>query len=147
MEYYYTDQNNQTHGPVSIDQLRAITNSGALNSSSMICAVGNQQWSPITTIIPTVAPPAGTNTEPLAIWSFVMSLLGLICCGVFLAIPAVVCGHMALSNIKKRPQLGGKGLAIAGLIIGYVGGVFWLLYLMFFGGMALLQGISEGMGK
>jgi len=76
-----------------------------------------------------------------------MSLLGLICCGVFLAIPAVVCGHMALSNIKKRPQLGGKGLAIAGLIIGYVGGVFWLLYLMFFGGMALLQGISEGMGK
>jgi len=50
MEYYYTDQNNQTHGPVSIDQLRAITNSGALNSSSMICAVGNQQWSPITTI-------------------------------------------------------------------------------------------------
>jgi len=36
-------------------------------------------------------------------------------------IPAVICGHMALSKINKsQGQLGGSGLAIAGLILGYI---------------------------
>jgi acetyl esterase/lipase len=37
-----------------------------------------------------------------------------------LAIPAVVCGHLALSAIKRsQGRFGGSGLAVAGLVLGY----------------------------
>jgi len=36
-------------------------------------------------------------------------------------IPAVICGHVALSKIKKsRGSLTGGGMAIAGLVMGYL---------------------------
>src|SRR6266853_2086934 len=63
---------------------------------------------------PTTAPAPSTavgRTEPLAIWSFVLSMLSLACCGFVLGIPGVICGHLALSKIQKEPQLQGKGLA------------------------------------
>lgn len=41
------------------------------------------------------------------------------------AIPAIVLGHLALSDIKKRAgQLKGNGLAIAGMVMGYAQVVF-----------------------
>jgi type IV pilus assembly protein PilA len=41
------------------------------------------------------------------------------------AIPAVILGHLALSDIKKRAgQLKGNGLAIAGMVMGYAQVVF-----------------------
>jgi general secretion pathway protein G len=43
-------------------------------------------------------------------------------------LPAVICGHLSLSKIKKAPEtLGGRGLAIAGLITGYIGLAFGTL--------------------
>lgn len=56
--------------------------------------------------------PAPQPTDPMAIASFVCSLLGL-------NIVAVVLGHISLSHIK-RSGAPGRGFAIAGLIIGYV---------------------------
>jgi len=39
-----------------------------------------------------------------------------------LSIPAIVFGHIALSQIKRSAgRLGGRGLAIAGLVMGYLG--------------------------
>jgi hypothetical protein len=87
---------------------------------------------------------AAMKTEPLAIWSFVLSLLGLVCCGFILGIPGVICGHLALSKLQKEPQLQGKGLATAGLIIGYVAIAFWVIYIVFFGGLSFLQTITHG---
>ncbi len=55
------------------------------------------------------------RTSGLAIASLVFSLVGPIGC-----IPAVICGHIALGKMKKEPTLQGRGLALAGLIIGYV---------------------------
>jgi len=86
---------------------------------------------------------AVVKTEPLAIWSFVLSLLALACCGFILGIPGVICGHLALSKIQKEPQLQGRGLATAGLIIGYVAIAFWLIYVVFFGGLSFLKSISH----
>jgi hypothetical protein len=37
-------------------------------------------------------------------------------------IPAIICGHLALRQIRRTGEQGG-GLALAGLILGYVGGV------------------------
>ena len=36
-------------------------------------------------------------------------------------IPAIICGHLALRQIRRTGEQGG-GLALAGLILGYVGG-------------------------
>ena len=38
----------------------------------------------------------------------------------FISLGAVICGHIALSQIKKTGE-NGRGLAIAGLILGYLG--------------------------
>jgi len=70
-----------------------------------------------------VSPATGPGiTPPETSWKAILSL----CCGLFLASPlaiaGVVLGHLALSEIRKRPDhLGGKELAIAGLVLGYVG--------------------------
>ena len=42
------------------------------------------------------AAPSGTRkTLPLAVWSLVLGILGLGCCGIFIGIPAAICGHKA----------------------------------------------------
>jgi len=58
------------------------------------------------------------KTSGLAIASLVL--------GIFLffplSIPAIILGHIALSQIKKSAGgIGGRGLAIAGLVLGYLG--------------------------
>ncbi len=61
------------------------------------------------------------RTAGLAITSLVLGIAGLIMMGPFGAIPAVICGHMALSRIKgSEGELERNGLAIAGLVMGYV---------------------------
>ena len=62
------------------------------------------------------------KTPALAIWSLVLGILSLMCFSIFAAIPGVICGHMAYSRIKRSTgALTGEGLAIAGLITGYIG--------------------------
>ncbi len=88
-------------------------------------------------------------TEPLAIWSFVLSLLGVlgVCCGPIPLVAGVICGHLALPKFRARPDLQGRGLAIAGLVIGYIAIAGWLIWVVVFGGLAVLQGIVESTKK
>jgi len=64
------------------------------------------------------------KNEPLSIWALVLGIVSLatlfLCVGGFVGIPAVICGHFGLSRIKRQPLLGGRGMAIAGLISGYL---------------------------
>jgi hypothetical protein len=83
-------------------------------------------------------------TESLAVWSLVLSLVGLLCTCGLTAIPAVICGHVAISKIGNPPRKSGKGMAIAGLVIGYIGVLlflFSLVYFVFLGGIAALLGL------
>jgi hypothetical protein len=100
--------------------------------------------------VTTIPAPSG-QTEPLAIWSLVLSLLGIcgFCCTpvVLTGIAGVVCGHLALSKIGTRPDLQGRGLAMAGLIIGYCAIAGWLLWVLLFGGLAVIQGILQNIFK
>jgi competence protein ComGC len=77
----------------------------------------------------TIPPITGNAPQPktstLAIWSLVLSILGLVlllvCIGPLFAIPGVICGHLAYSRIKRSSgALAGEGMALAGLITGYV---------------------------
>ncbi len=57
--------------------------------------------------------------------SLVCSCVGLLA-GFFATIPGIICGHKALSRISRNPGLGGKGLAVAGLITGYALTLLWI---------------------
>jgi Domain of unknown function (DUF1707)/Domain of unknown function (DUF4190) len=72
---------------------------------------------------PVVKPP----TNGLAGGSLVCSLIGLLM--PFLLIPGVVMGHIAREQIRARNQRG-DGLAVAGLVIGYLGAAFWALLIV-----------------
>jgi hypothetical protein len=63
------------------------------------------------------APAVQPRTSGLAIASLILSILG---CFGLTAIAAVICGHMARKRISRDPSLKGGGMALAGLIIGYL---------------------------
>ena len=71
-------------------------------------------------------PPTPALTRSgLAVWSLVCGILAIVlsavCIGPLFAIPAVICGHMAYSRIGgSGGTMSGKGLALGGLITGYV---------------------------
>lgn len=81
------------------------------------------------------AGPALSKTNSLAIASLVCGILSLVtfcfCGGLFFGLPAVICGHMSMGQIKSgKQQQDGHGLALAGLICGYIGlGIFLLMIL------------------
>src|ERR1039458_9159501 len=67
--------------------------------------------------------PAQPMNCSLAVWSLALGILAivLVCIGPLFAIPAVICGHMAYSRIKRSAgALSGEGLALGGLITGYL---------------------------
>jgi len=62
------------------------------------------------------------KTPGTAIASLIMGIASLATCtGPLLGIPAVICGHIGLSRINNSGSPQGKGIAIAGLITGYIG--------------------------
>lgn len=67
-----------------------------------------------------VAPQQKTNT---------LAIVAIICGFVFF--PAgIICGHMALKQIKETGEQG-RPLALTGLIVGYVQLAIWVLYIIF----------------
>ena len=66
-----------------------------------------------------VAPPA--RTSKLAVSSLVLGIIGLFCLPLLGGIPAVILGHKARGRIRQSGGTeGGAGLALAGLIMGYL---------------------------
>jgi hypothetical protein len=77
------------------------------------------------TIPPIPAESLQPKTSGLAITSLILGILSLVLsflCLSILAIPGVICGHLALSKIKQSGgALSGHGLAVGGLVTGYIG--------------------------
>jgi hypothetical protein len=70
---------------------------------------------------PPAVPQPPPRTAPIAIWSLVLAIFSFPGGWLFTAIPAVICGHIARSKIRKSGgALGGKAIATAGLILGYI---------------------------
>ena len=83
---------------------------------------------------------AAIPTDGLSIASLVCGILAIISCyiwGIF-GLPAVICGHMSLKKIKNSPTpVAGKGMAIAGLVCGYIGIALQLLVIIAFVAVAV----------
>ncbi|MBE5409853.1 hypothetical protein E3G39_001417 [Mycobacteroides abscessus] len=71
------------------------------------------------------------GTNGLAIASLITSIAAIVTCylGIILGIVGVILGVVALNQLKTRQQ-DGKGIAIAGIILGAVIPVLWILVLI-----------------
>ena len=71
-------------------------------------------------------------TNTMAIVSLVLGILSWIALPFVGAVGAVICGHMARSEIRRAPGVfEGDGMALAGLILGYIHLALFVLVLFF----------------
>jgi hypothetical protein len=136
-QWYYGSQGQQS-GPLSETQLRRMIANGSLPSGSLVWREGMNDWKPVSAVMELHGPPQPSleNVSPqiyphgvmpqsgLAVASMVCGIVGMITCYVHgvAAIPAVICGHLAIKAIRESPvPMAGRGMAIAGLVMGYLG--------------------------
>ena len=69
----------------------------------------------------TPLPPAGPRTSTMAIISLIGGIAGWTVLPFLGSIAAIICGHMAKSEIKKSAgMVAGNGMATIGLVLGYL---------------------------
>ena len=88
--------------------------------------------------------PPASRTSSLAVVSLVFGILTWCVLPFIGALVAIVCGHLARSEIRRAPAgtvTEGDGMAVAGLVLGYVHLLFAALVLMLVFG-ALFLGLS-----
>ena len=155
--WYYGSPAGQS-GPVEEHQLRQMIAAGELVPETLVWRDGMTDWTRLDAVpelqaLPLsgpYAPPQAYGSYPgyppgyyppvaptngLAIASMVCGILAVISCylGGIMGLPAVICGHLAISSIRNAPfPMGGRGMAIAGLVTGYLGILFSLCALVFF---------------
>jgi hypothetical protein len=87
-----------------------------------------------------------SQTSTMAIVSLVAGVLSWVMLPFIGGVVAIVTGHMARNEIKSNPGIQGDGLAIVGLVLGYLHMVTFcgalLLGLLFFGGIVGLSGCA-----
>jgi hypothetical protein len=128
------------YGPVTADEMRAWIAQHRLHASSLVQAEGSVGWKPLSlfpefsgTLAATATAPAPFPTVPTAAFpeqrsnsmataGLVMSCFALICCGGCgpFSILGIVFSIIGLTQANRDPAQTGKGVAIAGLVIGII---------------------------
>lgn len=161
MDWYYSKDAAQ-HGPVALEDLQAKIRSGDVAPDALVWRDGMLDWVPATTVpdlvpasqpapdspVAVYTPPAtplpakyppianASPTSGLAIASLIFGILGFTTCTFFPGIVAVICGHMAMGSTHPQTgNLGGRGMAVAGLILGYICVALLLVFALYFIGM------------
>ena len=155
-------------GPYSLEEAQDLLAQGKILATDLGWHEGLETWIPVSSlpamggsgvvpqppmIYPTATYPAGPQPNGLSIASLVLGISSIVislgcCLGIVLAIPGVICGHMALGQIRQNPETqSGRGMAVAGLWTGYITTALTVLlplgFLLFFGTIAGLGGIGS----
>ena len=156
--YRIIGSDQQEYGPVSADEIRRWVVEGRWHPRSLVRIDGTNDWRPLSTF-PELATafalqPAGTfvpqstlpvqQSNSMATLGLVFSCLGLVCCGcVPFGLLGVVFSFIGLSQANRDPANAGKGVAIAGIVIGLLSllGVVVSVVLGLFG--SLLETIGK----
>lgn len=166
MSEWFYGKDGQQHGPMDEATMKARAASGEIGQTDLVWKEGMAEWLPLSKVaelsagVAAASPEASPYTSPasnpmgaapqggmpiapptsgLAIASLVLGIIGLIACyvnGLF-AIPAVICGHMALKRTgDPQKPVGGRGMAIAGLVMGYLGILLQIFFAVVIGTVA-----------
>jgi len=72
------------------------------------------------------------QTNQKALWSMILGILGIVCCGIFAGIPALILGNSAKKEIAASGGAQtGDGMAKAGVILGWISIAFSILGIIF----------------
>ena len=131
LTYELIGGDNRPHGPVEGEELCQWIREGRAHRNTMVRPTGEEVWRPLYVYPEFSGPLRGLPWTPfhtprppshgLAIASLVLGITSMIVLGLglFIGIPAAMCGHAARSTIAAHPeQYGGGGLALAGSITG-----------------------------
>jgi hypothetical protein len=130
-----------------LDQVFGFAAAQSLSSPMMASA-------PLAAPMPSLLPGGhgGVGVMPAPVTAIVSLVLGIAALATFsmclvggvLAVPGAICGHMALSRIRRSGgSMDGRGMAIAGLVISYATMAIGLLFLLFIGGIIAIAAASE----
>jgi hypothetical protein len=72
------------------------------------------------------------QTNQKALWSMILGILSLVCCGLLAGIPALILGNSAQKEIAASGGAqSGEGMAKAGVILGWISIALSILGLIF----------------
>jgi hypothetical protein len=117
-------------------------NCGTQNpDQSAFCSKCGNRLAPVQVIPqqPQVTAAHARKTNGLAIASMVLGIASIIPPLAICSIPAIIMGAIALNQIKKDPSLDGRGMALAGVIIGSIFLALWILAII---GISILAATS-----
>lgn len=174
MSEWYYGREDQQYGPIDDASIKARIATGEVSPHDLVWKEGMEKWLPLSqvselsgglstvsdspyataasSLVAGVSPaalPMPPPTSGLAIASLVCGILAiLVSCnavGIVFGIPAVICGHLAMKRLKDplNPQ-GGQGMALAGLICGYIGSVITIIVVIFIGAIFYTAESSRG---
>ncbi len=157
---YYVSRNGVQQGPHSIEQINMLLGMRQLSGDDLAWQEGMVQWEPLSRIpgvnaaggpppMPGAYSPPASNVAPqggmyqgpprtsgMAIASMVLGILALLfffthIFALILGLLAVIFGHISRGTIvRSRGQIGGGGMAMAGLVTGYIGIVLAVVLLI-----------------
>ena len=135
----------QQFGPTPATEIRQLFAAGELSPNDMVWREGMESWIAIRDV-PELRPRSANNagltgartdgvssTSGMAITSLVLGVVSLVipCIGIATGPLAVIFGGVSLSQVNRsRGRLGGKGMAIAGLVTGIVATTLYGLYFL-----------------
>ncbi len=128
---WYYSRESQQYGPEPLSKLQFLASMGQIEPTDLVWTEGMPDWgeayrieglfdesSSVWQQEPDTEPAA---ISPMAVGSFVLGLLGTNLLFFVGSIAAVVFGHVALRHIRDNEgTVSGRGMAIAGLILGYM---------------------------
>jgi hypothetical protein len=140
--YRIVGADGKQYGPITADQLREWIAQGRADAQTQIFVEGQTEWTtlgqipefapalaaaapikPIPAALPTTVPPATNSLAVAGLILGILSLFGSCCCcyGLPFSIPGVIVSAIALAQLRKVDNQGGKGMAIAGLVLSLLG--------------------------
>ena len=151
MGWYYS-KGEQQFGPILLEQLVAGAQSGTIVPTDLIWTDGMPCWlpadsvpdlfskeSPHPLLKPMIEPAADPGADPVTRmilpvgrsgWAIASGYLGLCSVLIFPAPFALATGIVAVREMRRNPKLHGMGRAIFGIVMGGIGTVLVLIFLM-----------------
>jgi len=93
---------------------------------------------------PTAAQPQSASSQ--AITALVLGILGIVCCQICAPIAWYMANNERKAIREGRAPAAGEGIALVGYILGIIGTILlalWLVWIFFFGGMAILTALGQ----
>lgn len=145
---WYYSVGSEEHGPVSLLDLRSLRMSGRLQATDCVWREGMMDWQPVSaTPELQLEGPGGTvtvgpvgdgiyRTSGFAVTSMVLGILGILTPFLVFNLLAVIFGGIAMKTIAKSTiGLGGRGLAVTGVVLGTIGLALWTLFFLWWLGL------------